>query len=93
MDDIANFLDEIDSWTIHTFYLEDHPIDCITFWTITNKIQIDWSFKRNKSLVYHETIRDSVPFYSKDINYLIQVSKFKQYCSNKFIDYKQNRMV
>ena len=93
MEDIANFFDEITSWTTYSTSVEGYPTDCITFWTTANKIQIDWTFKRNKSMVYREELRDSAPFFSKDINYLTQVAKFHQYCATKYSDYKTKQNV
>ena len=93
MDDIATFFDEIYSWTTYSISVEGYPVDCITFWTLTNKIQIDWTFKRNKSIVYREELRDSAPFFSKDINYLSQLTKFHQYCDTKYSSYKEKQNV
>ncbi len=91
MDDIATFFDEIHSWTTHCTFIEGYPVDCITFWTLTNNIQIDWTFKRNKSVVYREELRDSALFFSKDINYLYQLTKFHRYCATKYSDYNEKQ--
>jgi len=93
MDDIATFFDEITSWTTYSASVEGTPVDCITFWTTTNNIQIDWMFKRNKSIVYREELRDSAPFFSKDINYLTQLTQFHQFCPAKYSSYKQKQNV
>lgn len=93
MDDVAYFFDEVSSWTTYATSIEGCPVDCITFWTVENKIQIDWHFKRNKSIVYHCKLRDSAPFFSKDINYLTQIAKFHTFCPTKYSDYKTKRNV
>lgn len=93
MDDIANFFDEIASWTTYPTSMEGYPVDCITFWTTANNIQIDWTFKRNKAMVYREELRDSAPFFSKNINYLAQVERFHLYCAAKFSTHKEKQNV
>ncbi len=85
MENIEQFFDEIESWTTYSMTVDSQSVDYITFWTAGNGIQIDWLFKRNKSVVYMDAIRDSVYFFAKDINYLEQLSKFYSLCPKKYI--------
>ena len=81
------FFNDVHLWTTYAISNGGICMDFITFWTSENKIQIDWKFNRTKALIYMESLRDSVMFYSKDVNYLEQVSKFKLTCPEKFITY------
>ena len=77
--------DKMKSWTYYTIFSEGVPIDCIKFWTTTSDIEVDWQFRRSKSLVYREDMKDSAPFYSKDANFIIHLDRFKRLYGEKYI--------
>lgn len=83
------FFDEVYLWTTYSLNNGGECMDFITFWTKENKIQVDWKFGRMKSLVYMDGLKDSAMFYSRDINYLEQLHKFKNSCPQKYIPYNK----
>lgn len=85
MDNEEVIFDDITKWTTYFKMFNGEPHDCISFWTEPNIIQIDWHFKRKKSVVYREELRDSAMFYSKDVKFIEVLTKFKRNCPYKFI--------
>lgn len=93
MERIEDFFEDISAWTTYSSSPDGHPVDYISFWTKQHNIQIDWMFKRSKAVVYRDELRDSAPFFSKDVNYLEQLTKFQLVCPQKYILHNEKRNV
>ena len=65
-----DFLDTIYSWS-HRCYTESGDVyDAIDIVTAPYNIEVSWIFKRNKSIVYNDKIKDSTYFYAKSLTFI-----------------------
>lgn len=64
------FVDIISSWKSRRCNINGDVYDAIDIVTTPHNIELTWLFKRNKSVVYDDMIKDSVYFYAKSLNFM-----------------------
>ena len=70
MDFDVDFINIISSWRCRRCNVNGDVYDAIDIVTTPHNIELTWLFKRNKSVVYDETLKDSVYFYAKSLNFM-----------------------
>lgn len=63
-------LSNVSKWSTHSFSSGSNTFDCITLFTKPNDVEFELIYRRNKSMIYNDKIRDTVPFYASSIDYL-----------------------
>ena len=70
MDMSLDFISVILSWKHRCYSLNGSVYDAIDIITTPNNIELSWSFKRHKSMVYNEYIKDNTFFHTKSLSFL-----------------------
>lgn len=64
------FFDSISGWGVRSYSKGGNTFDVVIIRTDPNNIEVELCYKRMKSMVYVDTIRDTAPFFCKNINFL-----------------------
>lgn len=73
MDTSLEFFNSISTWKLLNTSIGGDQYDCVIVTTIPNNIEISFVYKKNKSVIYNEKLRDSTPFYSVSVKYIDMV--------------------
>lgn len=68
-----HFFDSISVWGVRSYRKGSDIFDAVVIRTDPNSIEVELCYKRMKSMVYVETLKDTVPFFCKNINFLEMV--------------------
>ena len=64
------FFDTISGWDVRSYSRGGDTFDSVVLRTQPNSIEVELCYKRMKSVVYVDAIKDTVPFCSKNVNFL-----------------------